>query len=416
MWLIQEDLEKDGWHYIGGQDPMEHIPMDGDPEDFLKAFQKETKKLRKLNVNMIRSREQYSALFQRHPWMYERLHDILSEDWEVLIVAGYRPYFSWVPSWWFQTQRMPYSNPDKPEERHMNPWTKKNSGELYRIEPMFPEFYNWWKVHTRYTDAIVELAKPYFRVKVYDIYNPRGARTHFLCDIIGKEFVPHACQKSIELDQNPPKRVNKGNLNEVQYDAIALEMAARGMVDLEKWDRATVVDEITVYQEEELRRTVLDFPYKCPDQAHMDELWNMSRSFDLEYMPELSKEDPNRLDKLHEQFMEAVEKKKFCHVDVEAILADSEWQEHFQKFAVAKDTAATLRNSSTATTDESTQTTASSNHNTKLRLVQKPRFVIHCGPMKVRATDGLSQTNLSTGNASCCSKLAVSLTTPFLSC
>ena len=61
-------------------------------------------------------------------------------------------------------------------------------------------------------------------------------------------------------------------------------------------------------------------------------------------------------------------------------------------------------------------TVASGNDNTKLRLVQKPRFVIHCGPMKVRATDGLSQTNLSTGNASCCSKLAVSLTTPFLSC
>ena len=34
---------------------MEHIPMD-DPEVFLEMFEKEAKELRKLNINMIRSR------------------------------------------------------------------------------------------------------------------------------------------------------------------------------------------------------------------------------------------------------------------------------------------------------------------------------------------------------------------------
>lgn len=131
MWRIQRFLEKDGWHYIGGKDPMEHIPMD-DPEVFLEMFEKEAKELRKRNVNMIRSRyvssrlrdvisskrlfsakprffaplslvsEQYSEIFYDHPWMYERLKEILSDDWNVLIVAGYRPYFEWLKSFWFQ--------------------------------------------------------------------------------------------------------------------------------------------------------------------------------------------------------------------------------------------------------------------------------------------------------------------------
>jgi len=50
-------------------------------------------------------------------------------------------------------------------------------------------------------------------------------------------------------------------------------------------------------------------------------------------MPEKSENDPDHLHKLHEQFLAAVEKKKYCLVDVDAILAESEWQEFFQKFA-----------------------------------------------------------------------------------
>ena len=47
-------------------------------------------------------REQYSGIFWEHPWMYKRLQEILSDDWDVLIVAGYRPYFEWLKSFWFQ--------------------------------------------------------------------------------------------------------------------------------------------------------------------------------------------------------------------------------------------------------------------------------------------------------------------------
>ena len=64
MWLLQPFLEKDGWHYIGGRDPMEQIPMD-DPEIFLEMFEKEAIELRKLNKSMIRSR--YVNVMSRLP-------------------------------------------------------------------------------------------------------------------------------------------------------------------------------------------------------------------------------------------------------------------------------------------------------------------------------------------------------------
>lgn len=332
MWLIQPFLKKDGWYYIGGKEPMELIPME-DPEEFLVLFEAAAKELRKKNMNMIRSREQYSGLFYSNQWMFKRLHEILSNDWEVLIVAGYRPYYEWLPSFWFQGQRWQYTDPKHPELRHMNPWTHKRTGKFQLIAPMFPRFYDFWGTK-RFTNSIIDPASQYFPTKVYDINDPRGARSAFLCDVLGEGDVPNACQESLRLHrENPPKPVNRSNPKEVQYDAIALAAASKGMVDMEKWDRVTVVDEITIHQEEVLRRDVLDFPLICPTQEYIDKFWALTGVMDVHCMPEKSQNDPEHLSKLHERFQVAVKEKKFCLVDTDAILGQSEWQTFFQKFA-----------------------------------------------------------------------------------
>ena len=332
MWLMQPFLKKDGWYYIGGEEPMEHIPME-DPNEFLVMFEAAAKELRKKNMNMIRSREQYSGLFYSNQWMFKRLHEILSDDWEVLIVAGYRPYYEWLPSFWFQGQRWQYTDPKHPEQRHMNPWTHKRSGKFQLIEPMFPGFFDFWAHTKRFTDSILDPASPYFPTRAFDIHDPRGARSAFLCDVLGEGAAPNACQESLRLHrENPPKQVNTSNPKVVQYDAIALVAASKGMVDMDKWDRVTVVDEITIHQEEVLRRDVLDFPLICPTQDYVDKFWAMTKDLDVHCLPEKSEKDPEHLTKLHEKFQIAVEQKRYCIVDADAVLRQEEWQSFFQKF------------------------------------------------------------------------------------
>lgn len=229
--------------------------------------------------------------------------------------------------------RLKYTDPAHPELRHENPWTHKRTGKFKLVEPMFPGYFNFWKKKKRFTDSIVDPASLHFPVKVYDIHDMRSARTAFLCDIVGEADVPSACQESIRLDrEQPPERVNVGNPDEVQYDAIALKAASRGMVNMEKWDRTTIIDEIIMRHEEEMGRSVLDFPYICPTQEYIDEFWNMSRDLDVKCMPEKSANDPGRLDKLHEKFLASVEAKKYCLVDSDAVLDDPEWKEFFTKF------------------------------------------------------------------------------------
>jgi len=326
-----DQLEQDGWMYTKSESPFNDIPTD-DPEIFLQRFKEEADKLLPLNKNVIRSREQYSDYFSERPWMYERLKEILA-DWDVEVVAGYRTYDGWLVSFWYQAMRMPWSDMRNPEERKLNPWRKDN-GELFWIEPLFPSFFNFWKNRKRFTDAVIETAGPVFPVKIYDVHNPKGARSTFLCDTLGVGAAPVACAESLRLDrENPPLEVNKSNVKEVQYDAIALGAVEKGMVDEKQYLRSDIVDAIVARQEKELQKTVSDFPLICPDEATYQEFWNMTSAQDVLCMPEKYEADPDYETKFHELFQKSVDKKKFCRVDVDAVLADTEWQQFFAKYA-----------------------------------------------------------------------------------
>lgn len=330
-WLLGDQLEQDGWMYVKSESPFNDIPTD-DPEIFLQRFKEEADKLLPLNKNVIRSREQYSDYFSERPWMYERLKDLLS-DWDVEVVAGYRTYDGWLVSFWYQAMRMPWSDMRNPEERKQNPWRKDN-GELFWIEPLFPNFFNFWKNRKRFTDAVVETAGPVFPVKIYDVRGSKGARSAFLCDALGEGAAPVSCAESLRLDrENPPLEVNKSNVKEVQYDAIALGAVEKGMVDEKQFLRSDIVDAIVARQEEELQKTVNDFPLICPDEATYQEFWNITSKRDVLCMPEKYEADPDYETKFREMFQKSVDKKKFCRVDVDAVLADTEWQQFFAKYA-----------------------------------------------------------------------------------
>jgi len=328
-----DELAQDGWMYTKMESPFNDIPTD-DPEQFLRLFQQEAAKLLDTGLHVIRSREQYSAYFSERPWMYERLHQLLSPDWDVTIVAGYRAYHEWIPSFWYQAFRMPFSDPKHPEDRIQNPWRRQdNNNELFEIEPMFPHFYHFWTGHHRFTDTIVDQAGPIFPVQVYNIHDPRGARSAFLCDALQGD-APVSCQHSIQLhrDKNPPQRVNQSRIQEVQYDAVALGAAGRGLIDENQWHRSEIVDAIAHRQEEELQLTVTDFPLVCPDATMYEEFLRDTLHLDAHCLPERW-DDDKREQELRASFQAAVDQKKYCRVDVDAVLDDPDWQAFFAAYA-----------------------------------------------------------------------------------
>lgn len=327
-WLMQPFLEQDGWQYITIRDPMHSIPMN-DPEIFLQQFEKEAKELRKQNKNFIRSREQYSVLFANHPWMYARLEEMLRDDWDVTIVAGYRPYFEYLTSKWYQEFRLPFSDEYGASSRELNTWTnKEGTGDIKLVKSIFPSYFAYWKDHSSFTNGIIQPAMGHFPVKVFDIHDPRGARTVFLCDMVGADLVPHACDESMRLDREKPLvKHNPSNVKEIFYDAIALAAASSGIINMTQWKRTAVIDAIKERQETQLAKTIYDFPLNCPSQEQQDEFLAYTLSLDEQCVPHLFHND--RIERLRTDFQKAVDRKKFCLVDTNAVLKDSEWQAFF---------------------------------------------------------------------------------------
>lgn len=106
-------LERDNWHYTS----MNHTFSDGQMNltdrlytipikspDFWEMFQTEVTKLRASHKNILLSKEGYSVIFNNYTH-YEELRNVLGDDWEVLIVVGYRPYYEWVISYWWQVNK-----------------------------------------------------------------------------------------------------------------------------------------------------------------------------------------------------------------------------------------------------------------------------------------------------------------------
>ena len=117
----------------------------------------------------------------------------------------------------------------------------------------------------------------------------------------------------------------------MQYDAIAMGAIKKGLVVEDKWRRSEVIDAIIERQEVELQRDVFDFPLLCPDDATYKAFWDLTLELDRKCLPERA--TPERESTLHQHFQKAVEHKKYCHVDVDAILEDSAWQAFFEKFS-----------------------------------------------------------------------------------
>jgi hypothetical protein len=73
---------------------------------------------------------------------------------------------------------------------------------------------------------------------------------------------------------------NKGSIKDIHYDSIGLEGVKRGLVDIEKWKRTDVSDEIELHVGRDLKEKWTDLPMECPDQDALDDM--LERTLDDE--------------------------------------------------------------------------------------------------------------------------------------
>lgn len=321
-WELQDYLIKDEWHYLDGDNPLHRLDKE---DDYFEQFKRYADEYRAKGLNLIMSKEQHSVLYGFRPEMYEKLHETLKDDWNVEFVIAYRPYFEWLISLWQEANKW----------RDVRPWVRAKDGLPDRIHPFYPGYWEWHVDHGKtYTSNILSHASQFFKARVFNMYDPRGIRTTFVCDMIGRDRVPAACEESLRLDEEEEERnhMNKAMFDDVHLDAVSLRLAAEGKIDTEKFIRHDLINAALAYIKDDRQQTPQDLPHICPADWQYEDMLQKSLHIEAEIMPELAQTE-GREATLREKLNKKIAMKEFCEIDVDALLQDEGWREFYAQFA-----------------------------------------------------------------------------------
>lgn len=306
-----------------------------EPPKCWKIFLKVLQRRRKEGRNIIISEEDFAIKYAHldkelgrtaldWPSLKQALED---QGWEPIVVIGYRRLYEIMPS----------------AKQQWDRWVPVNDGLVYWppkgrfLQPLFPgvlkdaRLYDDYvpkyiprTVQWSYTDHMIKTISPYLPVRLLNIHDNLSIRSTFLCRVL--PYAPKACHAS-QLDDETRAELHENKEESLFYDAIATEAASRGWFDKSKFDRHQVGLAIRDYFEQVRKGSPNDFPLLCPDTTQLQTL--LARSLVKEEQI-LSRETAETMRDEHiAGFWKAVEKKKFCWIDVDQTLREPHWKEYF---------------------------------------------------------------------------------------
>ena len=316
--------------------------LDGeDWPDFWKAFLDLLQTRRDEGRSIIFSEEDLAIKFAhmagdmgRSPIDWPSLKMALEEqDWEPIIVVGYRRLYEIMPSAKQQWDRWTRNNdglvlwpPDGRTLQPLFPGVLRDSRLYDNYVPQFiPRTIQW-----SYTDHLVRMISPYLPVRLLNMHDPLSIRSTFLCRVV--PFAPNACRQS-QIDDANVEETHWNGEESLFYDAIATEAAGRGWFDKSKFDRHQVVLALRDYFENERGGNPNNLPLICPNSTQLEVLLERSLVKEQQILTEHVAETMK--DEHIDGFWKAVARNKFCWINVDETLEDPHWKQFFSEIVPA---------------------------------------------------------------------------------
>ena len=352
LWTLREALQRDNYYYAGKGWLYEKklVPRSAIAQELFDLYHhsekdspgttKSLSKLRRLlepyrqsNTNVIMSEE---AVIKRlkSSQHYRALKDGLGNEWDILVVLGYCPFYKWAHSKMFQRNRL-----NRAETWHDEWPGVKNGKELELIFPNIAlRWSDYWQTRDFTTDAIA-FNNGTLPIRILDVDEVAPfVTTHLLCNLLDPVPV-HACQASKERDKTQDVTRHNGQdygiICHEYYDMLTTAAANKGWIDQTLFGRPQVRDSVRSFQEKRLNLTFLEFDLKCPPQHDMEAFFQDSLAKDK--LVRIYTKGAAVYTKENEQafrrsFMEKVHEKAFCWVDADAVLSREPWERFFQQY------------------------------------------------------------------------------------
>ena len=266
-----------------------------------------------------------SARTQMVDW--ESIHLTLSQDWNIVVVFGYRR----VPEWMASRHQQRYRwMPHKPV---LNSWPTKRKAPG-AIKPLkLPTTHQELKSYLylfRYSNSLKEEMErqPHLSYAILNMHRTDlNFVSTFVCDIL-----PNALNTCQYVEKNPEEFQGVANPSQSTfYDAIACEAAFTGLIDGNRYNRHKVVLAFKKYHEETLKLGPFDFPLIDLPRETLENILNFSLAMELEVVPEFAT-FPGVKEAHVASFWKSVERHKFSWVDTQAAIQNITWQSFFAQY------------------------------------------------------------------------------------
>ena len=267
----------------------------------------------------------FEGLDRCTPKHIQVLAESLLPHWNVQIVANYRHMYEWLPSFYSEMTRIrvPAGYQFAPDNStDLLPFDLEQRG-------YFTTMVQDLERRQKHPVEIVteRFAKFFDKITILNIHefaSGQAYKEELFCNVI--PGMPHTCNalKEHQLDLGHRGMANPSF--EFDYDMLANAAHKQGLIDSSKIQRERAFSLTKQRQEEAMNATAKDFPLICLPKATIDRLYQLSSASVQRIFPN----DPSVQANHDKGFESVVQRKRFCHVDTQAVLKDLEWREFFQ--------------------------------------------------------------------------------------
>ena len=285
------------------------------------------------------------------PIDWKLLKETLEDEWNIVVLMGYRRYFDWLPSSYQQINR--YS-PAKPKLKFW-PSREDEPGKGKEIPYLFPGL---WKQKSKLgglayhdTDQLVQMIDNILPTVLFNMEDKRpldldnstdiilppnekvSLLSRFFCTTLQEAGVTtdFTCHQSLEADKNLTSEVIANPSKTVFYDSLTVAAYRKKMIK-STLVRHKVVMRVQAFHRDVLNQTDRDFPVLCPSNTELEEFLALSLSKEARLLPTFYNTTDGH-DSHVAAFWENVKKNKYCWIDTEKTLQQEEWINFFQQFS-----------------------------------------------------------------------------------
>jgi hypothetical protein len=252
---------------------------------------------------------------------------VRSNDWDVRIWIGYRPYFDYRRSLYNQQHKLRGASnlsllnwPGQKRGKHIPLLRDYLANKDDSKDPTPGDLMDRFQ---GYADTM----------QVFDIaprvHNGTDLTVHLFCNLL--EGATSACAAQTRaVASRGGEGIRSNTAVELDHDRIATAAAELGLLEIEKHRREAVSENVRKHMD--LQGTKLsDLPQLCPSEDLLAKLYERSLQEEMKLFPD---RNPDWM--VPGVFNETVATKQLCSVDTEKLLQDPEWQSFFRSLEPTK--------------------------------------------------------------------------------